>query len=276
MGDRGPIWSLERGPIGALRLKSAQDAYARRDTQEAVTEAEELLDHEPDNDQALLIVADGSLELGQPEVARVAYAEYLEMRPEDALGWAGMAVAAYEVTDLHGCIEAAEKSMALNDEGAEAWYYKGLALEHLGRRDEADICFLQASRRDGQSFPLVAEVSDAVFAAALAEALLVLPQDLRDWLEPIALKVEELPELAELRRAIPPLSPSAGALYEGTPPEEDPIDDVPTSIRLYRRNIARAASYGADLVFLLAHALRQEALDWLALGDEAFQLPERG
>ena len=273
MGDRGPIWTLERGQIGALRLESAKDAYARRDTQEAVTEAEELLDLEPDNHEAMLIVADGSLELGQPEVARVAYQDYLELCPEDALGWAGLAVAAYEVTDLHACIEAADKALGVDDEGAEAWYYKGLCLEHLGRRDEADICYFQASRRDSQSFPLVAEVSDATFAAALAEALLLLPQDLRDWLDPIPIRIEELPDLAELRSAIPPLSPSAGALYDGMPPEDDPITERPSAIRLFRRNIARAASYGADLVHLIAHALRQEALDWLALDDEAFPLP---
>ena len=98
MGDHGgPIWTLERGPIGAMRLQRAQQAYERRDTVEAVIEAEELLDEEPDNPAALLIVADGSLEIGHPEVARSAYEDFLEMRPDDPLAWAGLAVAAGRV-----------------------------------------------------------------------------------------------------------------------------------------------------------------------------------
>ena len=277
MADHGgPIWTLERGPIGALRLKRAQDAYARRDTLEAVTEAEELLDEEPDNQAALLIVADGSLELAQPGVARVAYRDYLEMQPNDVLAWAGLAVSCYEVTDLDDCLQATERALAINQNVSEAWYYRGLALEHLGDRQQADLCFLQAAKRDSQSFPLVGEISDALFAAALAEALLLLPQDLRDWLDPVELVVAELPDLAELRGAMPPLSPSAGALYQGEPPEVEPWSRPPGAIRLYRRNIARSASYGADLVSLVANAIRQEALDWLALPDEELPLEQSG
>jgi tetratricopeptide (TPR) repeat protein len=270
--EGGPIWTLERGPIGALRLQRAQQAYERRDTREAVIEAEELLDEEPDNQAALLIVADGSLELGQPEVARVAYEQFLEIQTDDALAWAGLAVAFYEMADMPGCIEAAERSIVINPKGPEAWYYKGLALEHSGHRDQADLCYLQASR-DGQSFPLVGELSDAIFAAGLGQALQALPAELREWFAGIELEVVELPDLTELRRSVPSMSPSAGALYIGEP-NEAPWENPPDKVRLYRRNIARAASYGADLVSLIAHALRQEALDWLVLPDNAFPLAD--
>ena len=56
----------------------------------------------------------------------------------------------------------------------------------------------------------------------------------------------------------------------------EPWSRPPGAIRLYRRNIARAASYGADLVSLVANAIRQEALDWLALPDEELPLEQSG
>jgi tetratricopeptide (TPR) repeat protein len=274
MADHGgPIWTMERGPIGAMRLQRAQQAYERRDTVEAVIEAEELLDEEPDNQAALLIVADGSLEIGHPEVAHSAYEDFLEMQPNDPLAWAGLAVACYEMCELHHTVAATERALALNPKAAEAWYYKGLALEHLGQQADADLCFVEASQADPPSFPLVGELSDTVMGAALAKALLSFPPELREWMDGIELVIAELPPLAELRRSAPPLSPSAGALYEGEP-GDDPIAQPPERIRLYRRNIARAASYEADLVTLIAHALRQEALDWLALPDEAHPLDE--
>jgi len=266
-------WKLDLADIGALRLQHARRAFNDRDPQLALVEAEELLDDEPDNLDALLIVADAALELGDPAVSRAAFLQAIDLGASSALLMSGLAVACYELTDLDGCVEASNRALELEPAHAEAWYYKGVALDQLGRADEARVALSQATYHDPKSFPLPTEMSTEDIQLLLGQALSCMPTELAKWFAQVRFELHRYPDLNALRDGEMPLSPSAPALYHGTPPDQraDPWSSTPDKVDVYVGNLERAAALGADLTQLLAASLRNEALDWLGLGDD--QLP---
>lgn len=266
-------WQLDLAEIGALRLQHARRAFDDRDPQLALVEAEELLEDEPDNLDALLIVADAALELGDPAVARASFLQALDLGAKSGLLLSGLAVACYELTDLAGAVEASNQALELEPNLAEAWYYKGIALDQLGHPDEARVALAQATFHDPKGFPAAAAMSTEDIEALLGEALSRMPKQLADWYSSVRFEVHRYPDLTQLRENAMPLSPSAPALYFGSPPTEraKAWSTTPDRVDLYTGNLERAGALGADLPRLLAVSLRNEALDWLGLADD--QLP---
>ena len=267
-------WQLDMAEIGALRLQHARRAFDDRDPQLALTEAEELLDDEPDNLEALLIVADAALELGDPAVSRAAFLQAVDLGATSSLVLSGLAVACYELTDLEGCIEASNRAIEAEPGLAEAWYYKGVALDQLGQTDEARVALGQATHHDPKAFPPTRAMSTEDIRSLLAKALLHMPRQLAEWYSRVRFEVHRYPDLGQLRGGEMPLSPSSPALYHGTPPTErqDPWATTPDKVDVYVGNLERADALGADVAQLLAASLRNEALDWLGLRDDALPL----
>jgi tetratricopeptide (TPR) repeat protein len=56
------------------------------------------------------------------------------------------ACALYDAGMLDEALSSFETALAINQGNAEAWFYKGKALESLGRKTEAEECFQRASR----------------------------------------------------------------------------------------------------------------------------------
>ncbi|MCB9758853.1 MAG: tetratricopeptide repeat protein [Alphaproteobacteria bacterium] len=268
-----PAWSVNAAAIAALRLQQARTALERGDPQAAIVEAEELLDVEPDNPEALLLVGDAALEMADPPGAHAAYQRYVELHPDDPVALSGLAVACFELTLLEQCVEAAQKAVGLDTHLAESWYFLGMALERLGHPGPAQDAFRRAARLDPDAYPLVTPLSDVAWDAALDEAMQMLPVDLRSWYLQVPLRIEWYPTLADLRAVHPPLPPTSSALYDGVPPDEgDPWKAPPSAVRLYRGNLQRVAALEGDLPLRIAEALRHEALDWLALPADALPL----
>lgn len=267
-------WRMEPNALGALRLQQARTALEDGDPHSAIVEAEELLDEAPDNLDALFLVGDACLELGDAAGAHAAFLRYLELAPEDAGALSGLAVACFDLTDFEGCIEYARQATTLETELAEAWYYLGLAQERLGRDREARRAFARAEKLDPESWPLLKPLSQAEWNVVLGRALQLLPPALKAWFDHVRLDVQALPDLDDLREAQPPLPPTVPALYIGEPPDHspDPWQTHPDCVKVYRTNVERAALWSGDLPRTLAEALRAEALDWLGQPPDAHPL----
>ena len=257
-----------------MRLAEARAALDDGDPQTAIVEAEELLDVDPENLDALFLVGDASLELGDALGARAAYERYLELCPDDPGALSGLSVACFDLTDLDGSVNAARQAVTLEPQLAEAWHQLGLIFELRGENKEARQHQRRAAELEPDTFPIPAPIPQATFTQALKGALASLPKRLRAWYAQVPMELLPLPDLDELRRSSPPISPSVVALSQGAPPE-DPVaawERPPSALRFFQKNLEREASIEGDLVATLRDALLREAAEWLGLSPDDAQL----
>lgn len=265
-GPAGGAWQIDPDTRRRLRLDRVRAAFERGDWDEVVLEAEELLDEEPDHTEALFLLGEALLELGDWEVAREVYDHRVGLDGVDAPALVGLAVASLHLCDLPAAAEAAREAVRLDPGHAEGHHTLGLALERMpGRQGEALAEFSAAAHLEPERYPLPITLRHPDWELAIGSALERLHPRLRTFYEQVPFRIEELPDLAELRSADPPLSPTVVALYAGDPPDdEDPFDRRPDAMRLFARNLGRAGSLDG-VVEDLAGALRDEALDWLGV-----------
>lgn len=268
---------MEPGPAAALerRLGAVRQAAAYEDWPGVIVEAEELLDFEPDHAEALLLLANASLELGDAVNAAAAFAQHLEHAApsEDALS--GLAVALFECCDIAGSIEAGRAAVRAYPGLAEAHYTLGLALERSpGGATAAASHFAAAQSLDPEAYPWPIPLDDEALEHALIEALRAIPRSLARFWSGVPMRLEEEPTLSELTRDVTPIPPTVAGLYQGQPPDgvdpEEAFAQRPKALRLFRKNLSRCGDLD-QVVEQLEDLLVQEALDWLGLPLEALE-----
>lgn len=265
---------MDREALDVLRIERARSALEQGDPATAIVEAEELLDVSPDNLDALLLVGEACLDLGDAVVGHAALSRYCELNPHNASALSALAVTSFELTWIELCVASARRATALNAYGAEAWFFLGLALERIGEYAESLDALSRAAQLDAEAYPLVDPLDDAEWDQAVEQGQRMLSKELSGWYSQVPLRVELFPDLNELRVTQPPLSPTTPALASGPLPEHgaDPWEVHPEAVRLYRGNLERIAAMEGDLPRRIAEALRGEALEWLALADDAYPL----
>ncbi len=269
-----PMTGLAGEGLLAFRYQQAKARFDVRDWMGAILEAEELLEEAPDHLEALFLVGEASLELGDAHGADAAYARFLELVPRHPLALCGMGIARFELTDMDGCLMCTQAVLEVEAESPEAWYYQGLAQEWQGLTEEAQASLEKAASLDGVRFPKVVALPEDGWNEALLQAFSLLDEPLSRWIQAVPLTSYHLPSIEVLRSAEPPLSPFSTGLYRGTPPTpgEKAWETHPEELRLFRVNLERLAHHQGDLPRRIAEVLRAEALDWLALPPEAHPL----
>lgn len=263
-------WNIDPDVRTELRLDRARTAIEQGDFEAAVMELEELLDEAPEHAEALFLLGEAALEIGDFETAAAAFHSHLhhETTPTPA-AWSGLAVARFDTCDIEGSAAAAREALALDPGLAEAWFYLGCALERLpGQGSEALRALATAQRLDGDSFPFPLQIAEAEWQGLVSKASTLLPRALREFWGEVPVHLSDWPDLAELRAAEPPITPTVTGLYQGTPPdEEDAWDYRPEALRLFTKNLERSPSREA-VVEAIARTLDHEARDWLGLGPD--------
>jgi tetratricopeptide (TPR) repeat protein len=259
-----------------MRLKEAQAAFKARNFGLALVEAEELLDHHPDDFDALMIVGDSSLELGEALGAEAAFCRFLEFRPDDPIALSALAIARFELTDMDAAIASANRTLSLVTDHAEAIYIRSLAQEMLGDFSNAAAGFLRAAQLAPDHYPIPDPVNPSEWETIIEAAKGKLHPDLQAWLSGIQITVAESPSIEQLREHTPALSPSSLVLYQGTLPDtmEDLWTVKPERMEIYQKNVCRAALRDDGLVLPVANGLRREALEWIGLPRDAYPLSE--
>ena len=270
-------WHIDPEMSRNMRLTLVRKRLDQGEFAEAVLECEELLDESPDHPEALFLLGEALLELGDPQSAGEAYEQQVEIAgrtPENPFSigaLTGLAVCRFEMCDIPGAIEAARDAIRLSPELAEAHYTLGLALERVpGRKSEAVNAFSAARGLDPDAYPFPLQLDRRGWDALVAAAREKLPSKLKKFWGGVNFKLEELPDMGELRRNDPPISPTVTGLYDGTPPEdedEDPWFVKPLAMRLFTGNIARIGDRDAAIEEIVA-VLRSEAIDWLGIGED--------
>lgn len=257
-------WTLDDATRLRIRTERIEGAIGERDWHTAIIEAEELLDDSPDNTQALLRLADATLEIPDAEGAAQAYEQYLRrVSDPEPRSLAGLAVARFELCELMGCIEVAREALRRDPEQPTASYYLSLALERTdGPGPESQAAFEVAHTLDPTSFPRPISLADDQWTRVVEEAAAQLHPTLRAFWSGVPLHLGDLPELELLRKSDPPITPTVTALYEGSPPEGDATESRPTRLVLYRRNLRRVGTI-EGVTREVHRALEGEALHWL-------------
>jgi len=260
------VWQLDPATRTAMRLDRVRSTMRERDYTSAIIEVEELLDEEPNNAEALFLLGESLLEVGDAPLALEAYTHHIALAGGDRHSLLGMAIARFETCDLIGSIESSREVIRLDASVAEAHWYLGLALERLpSRQADALAAFSAARQLQAADFPYPLDLSDDEWHQAVRQALRSVHPSLEEFWYGIPVQFEDLPDISELRKHVPPVPPTISALYLGEASEEgDPWAQRPRAIRIFRENLARSRDQD-ELVQQIALALQSEALDWLGL-----------
>lgn len=222
----------------------------------AVALAEELLDLDPENADALLLVADAAPRYGHGEVGVLA------ARSAAALGadpGAALAAALYAAGQAAEALERAEACLLQGRDLARSHAVRALSLELLGRIPEADEALACAHALRPEAYPLPVAVPDDAWDSHLLRAIAGLDLHEQAGIRHWEISFHAAPTPEALVRANPPLPPSSmSSLVQG--------DDGRPHCHLYTRNLTRGCSTEAAVVDRITDTLRDE-LEWLA--DEA-------
>lgn len=270
----GP-WIFDQDTLHQLRLQKAHQALAAQDPHQALVEAEELLEDNPANLEALTIVGRAALDMGDACLAELAFGQLVDADAHVLEARIGLVAARFQVVDFEGCMEVARELTVAAPERPEGWYYVGLCHERMGDKVGAREAFERAHALSPEDYPLPAKVGARTWTAALRGALSQLPGPIRAFYGAVPFKWQDLPEVERLRALEPPLPPFLAVLLEGSPPDEgDPWLQRPEAAILYRLNLGWPPGDPDELTSRLRRALLVEAVTWLGLEDTEDYLEE--
>ena len=261
-------WTVDPTTLNSLRQREAQRALVEGRLDDALIEAEELLDEQPTHPYGLAIVGLSALRMGDTVMALEALNRFIELHEPDATIMHALTVARFEAVDYRGALSAAEQATKLDPSLVASWHYQGLTLERMGKRSEAYERFERAAALDAEQFPIPKDHSDLAWEPLLERALASLPKDIQSFYSSVDIRFGDFPAVEDLLEHYPPLSPFTDALYRGRPPQdEDPWSHRPTQLTLYKANLVRPSIVEEDVVKRMSDALVHEAMHWLGVSE---------
>lgn len=193
-------------------------------------------------------------DLGQSDDAIERIEEVLELVPgspasESARYERGLAL--FQKSELERARDDLAAVLASRPHDPYVHHYMGLVGEYLDGIDSA-AHLRRARELAPEEFPEPVLLSPAEFDSAVKAAIAALPEDSRQALAHVPLEIADLPDLADLKAASPPLAPTILGLFRGLPHgmerNEAPAVPMPDrAIVLYRKNLARAVRTRAEL-----------------------------
>ncbi len=259
-------WTVDPKTLSNLRCREAEKALGEGRLDDALIEAEELLDDQPSHMQALAIAGISALRMGDVIMALGALNRFVKLHTPNASILHALAVARFEAIEYPEALSAAEHATAQDPGLAAAWHYQGLALERMGKPNEARQRFLKAADLDSDTFPFPADHEAPRWSVLLERALDATPQPIQVFYDGVPIHFSTFPAIEDLLENYPPLSPFTDALYRGKPPDEgDPWVYRPKMVTLFKANLARPSMDEDELVRRITEALMHEAMHWLGI-----------
>jgi len=254
------------------RVEDAELAYSDGQFDLALELCCAVLKRDPDDVDALQLLADVLLDLHEFEAAEEVFRDLLRIRPDLPAGLCGMGVALFELCRFDEARRALESAIELDPRSAESRMYLGYFHERRGEVDKAMACFQRAVDLAPEHYQLPAPLTDEEMRAAANRAINDLPASLREYLSSAQWTIESLPSTALLRRVVPPLSPLVLCLFLGLarPPDRSghPLDHKPRAIALYRSNFSKMVNDEIALHQSVRNAVLAEMEMFLELSAE--------
>jgi tetratricopeptide (TPR) repeat protein len=256
--------ALALDPSDPVALAGAADLHVRRldGAHDALEAGAELalrglraLSRVPRRDPALrlrleLAAAAALNDLGRAAEALPHAEQAAALDPEEPAASSERGFALFELCRLDEARRAFERTLALAPADGWALHHLGLIAERRGDAAEAARLFERARAAAPEEFPPEVALSAEAFRAEVDRAVSELGAGDRAALRGVPVEVADLPDLADLTLAEPPLSPTILGLFRG-PPEGEPClpedGDPCRSIVLYRKSLCRFARDRAEL-----------------------------
>jgi len=173
----------------------------------------------------------------------------------DALHEKGVAL--FDLSRFADAKAAFQKALGIQPEDAYTHQMLGLTLEQLA--DPAATSELERAVKlaPGELTPAVL-ISTAEFQKEIDIVIAALTQERRDHVKQIKVEIEDLPLADDLKAVNPPFPPTILGLYRGPVGRAPAPDDEPSSIVLYRKNLARAVKTRTELTEQIRDTLLHE------------------
>jgi predicted Zn-dependent protease with MMP-like domain len=254
-------------------LDQAESALDDGDADAAIRICTVALQVSPNHPGAHFVRGDALRLLGRLQDAVEAYRAAALARPDHSPSWSSLALTCFELIDVRESQRCADRSLREDPTNPEAWWVRGLNRQWRGERAGARRCFAHAAWLDPDNFRLPPTLSDDEVEGLVDEALGLLHPSLQEYLENVAVVLEEMPDAEALRTYDPPASPldllgffSGASLMDRS--SEDPWSGLPGTIVLFRGNLERAAGDRAELIEQLRITLYHEVGHFLGLDED--------
>lgn len=263
-------WQIDKETLLAMRVQKIEQALQSNRPDDALVEAEELLDEHPDHPQGLLYCGQAALLMGACHTARTALQFCVSKCPDEPLPRTLLARAQFECGYLEQASTTAKESITMDPQQAAAWFIRGLVLERTEAPDAAVACFAQAEHIAPGMFPPPLVLTKAQWEREYKKALRVIPPAFQVFFSQIPLVWAQFPDPEILQPHPHPISPLIGAMLTGRPPQEhqDPWQHLPESLVLFKGNLRHSLPPDSDLLMRISQALLNEALAWTRTAKE--------
>ncbi|MEQ1567375.1 MAG: metallopeptidase family protein [Myxococcota bacterium] len=254
-------------------LDRAERALDDGDVDQALELCREVLAHDPRHPGALFVAADAERALGDLERAETGYRAVTQIAPDHSPAWSGLAAVLFDQLRFDESRTAVLRAIRADPTNPEAAHVRGMLRERRSDPHGADRDFLRAARLDPDGFPFPEVLTDAMIEAILEEAKRDLHPTVRTYLEQVVFVVEEIPSEELCREFDPPALPGellgffsgAGLADRGS---DDPWAQIPATITLFRRNLARLARDREHLIEEVRITVLHEVGHFLGLDED--------
>src|SRR3569832_1237435 len=162
--------------------------------------------------------------------------------------------------DLSRCADAKaafQKALGIQPDDAYTHQMLGLTLEQLGD-PTADSALARAVKLAPAELPPPVLISKAEFQKEIDAVIATLSPERRTRVSQIKVEIEDLPMEEDLKAVTPPFPPTILGLYREPVGRAPAPDDAPSSIVLYRKNLARAVKTRGELTEQIRDTLLHE------------------
>jgi len=225
-----------------------------------------------------LLYADACLRLQQPAAALAAAEGAAIALPEVPDPHYLQAQALFDLLRFDDALAAVARAVDRDPRFAAAYHLRGEILAFVDDAPRAQAAFKRARQLDPEAFAPPPSIGEEEFGRIVAEAIDALPPQVANYLNNVAIVVDNRPSLELLRASDPPLTPACLGMFDGTPRPDERTDDpwtmMPRAVRLFRDNILRQCRDRADVVDVVSTTLLHEVGHFLGLDED--DLVERG
>jgi Flp pilus assembly protein TadD/predicted Zn-dependent protease with MMP-like domain len=162
----------------------------------------------------------------------------------DALHEKGVAL--FDLSRFAEAKAAFQKALGIQPEDAYTHQMLGLTLEQLADPN-ADVELERAVKLAPTELTAPVLISKADFQKEIDAVIATLAPERRARVKQIKVEIEDLPLADDLKAVQPPFPPTILGLYRGPVGRAPAPDDEPSSIVLYRKNLARAVKTRTEL-----------------------------
>jgi predicted Zn-dependent protease with MMP-like domain len=221
--------------------------------------------------ELLLTLSDARAADHDPKGALELAERAAKAAPDDPMARVALGAALFDMCRLDEADKAVAGAVDRDNRCADAYWLRGRVLTARGDHDAADKAFARAIQIDSERFQKPFRVTEDAFAKLMEESLEELPQQVRDFLKNVAIIVEDVPDVDEMKKLDPPLSPGSLGLFSA---DQAGNMQMPTRITLFRKNLEIACGDEDQMRDEVSTTLVHEVGHYLGLDED--DLDERG